>query len=55
MASVTGDKARYKSILEGLTAQCLCQLNEAQLLVRCRKVDESIMKVKILSISRVIE
>ena len=45
LASVTKDHGRYKSILEGLTAQCLCQLNEAKLVLRCRKADENLVKV----------
>ena len=45
LASVTKDHGRYKSILEGLAAQCLCQLNEAKLVLRCRKADENLVKV----------
>lgn len=44
LAVVTQDQGRYKSILEGLTAQCLCQLHEPQLLIRCRKADEHLIK-----------
>ena len=45
LASVTKDHGRYKSILEGLAAQCMCQLNEAKLVLRCRKSDENLVKV----------
>ncbi|KAF6031939.1 hypothetical protein EB796_009759 [Bugula neritina] len=45
LASITKDQSRYKSILEGLIAQCLCQLNEKSLMLKCRKVDEGLVMV----------
>ncbi|XP_067950820.1 V-type proton ATPase subunit E-like [Watersipora subatra] len=44
LASVTKDQARYKAILEGLTAQCFCQINESKVIIRCRKADEHLVK-----------
>lgn len=44
LSTVTKDENRYKAILEGLAAQCLCQLNEPKLKLRCRKADEQLVK-----------
>lgn len=54
LSTVTKDENRYKAILEGLAAQCLCQLNEPKLKLRCRKADEQLVKVSCDNHSRVI-
>jgi vacuolar-type H+-ATPase subunit E/Vma4 len=38
-----GDK--YKTIMEGLMTQCLCQLTEDNVEIRCREQDTELVKV----------
>ncbi|KAL3884252.1 hypothetical protein ACJMK2_030468 [Sinanodonta woodiana] len=44
IAQVTTDKAKYRTFLEGLIAQGLCQLMETAVILRCRKQDVDIVK-----------
>ncbi|KAK3603528.1 hypothetical protein CHS0354_027945 [Potamilus streckersoni] len=44
IAEVTTDKTRYKTVLEGLIAQGLCQLLETEVIIRCCKQDIDIVQ-----------
>eukprot|EP01137_Pigoraptor_chileana_P013640 Opistho-2@67375 len=44
LATITRQSDRYKKLLEGLLSQCVFQLLEDKAIVRCRKVDISLVE-----------
>ncbi|EDQ88258.1 uncharacterized protein MONBRDRAFT_37555 [Monosiga brevicollis MX1] len=44
ISDITKDKAKYKTLLQDLLTQCLCQLLEPEATVRVRKQDISLIK-----------